>query len=647
MSFKCECALRGFHVSGIGRDFSQARGLALRFGLYLRPWVVLLIASAFTISLPAQVYNNWVNPASGAWEDAGNWSLGTRPAANQSVVIGNAGYKAVAISSSTVSGYPASLTVSNLTVSAPGSALSTLLLNYAGTSVPLHVGDICTIGANGSLQNYYSSLQVDGSNGVFYGGSFLLADGGKLIQEGGLTVIKPTIEVRNGSINATNATMNLGTLNFGDTFNGTAGNVAQSGGTVLSAGLRMDIGSYTLMGNGTLYVLATTILYGAAANFTQINGTNYGEVDQRGGVYHLYEGLLHGNDLHFTGNGNFFQHGGTAELASMEIYGTQGGPNYQLEAGNLHCGNLDITGRYRQYGGTLTLTNGLFMPGGIFDLVGGTVFMPSMVISNAGLFNHFGGTNVVAGDAELYNTGILFNSGRFSSANLGVGAGASIGQNSGSNEVSGVLSVTGSYFLSSGVLTVNGVWMRGTLSIGGYGGGNPAPLFINNGLINFGGTISVSSYQNSMGQLGLNANGTISLGSQPLVLRFANSSDLNWDANSTLIIDGWNSSLHANEHHIYFGSSAAGLTAQQLSQIQFRNPLGHAGTFFAAILSTGEIVPVGFLASQRTANTLVLEWAGGGALQSSTNVNGPYVNLPVSSPYTNLFTEPTRFFRVR
>jgi len=331
----------------------------------------------------------------------------------------------------------------------------------------------------------------------------------------------------------------------------------------------------------------------------------------------------------------------------MEVYGTQGGPNYTLEAGNLGCGNLDIAGRYRQYGGTLTLTNGLFMSGGIFDLVGGTVFMPSMVISNSGLFNHFLGTNLVAGDVQLYNTSLQFEGGRFSSANLGVGAGASLGQPSGSNEVSGVLSITGSYYLGGGVLTVNGLWMRGALSIGGYGGGNPQPLFLNNGLINFGGTLAVSSSKTSMGQLGLSTNGTISLGSQPLVLRFADSSELNWDANSTLTIDGWNSSLHANAHHIYFGSSSDGLTPQQLARIQFRNPLGHVGTFSAGILSTGEVVPVGFLVTERTDAALVFEWAGGGALQSSTNVTGPYVNLPVSSPYTNLFTEPTRFFRVR
>jgi hypothetical protein len=581
--------------------------------------------------------NSWTSLTSGNWQDASSWALGILPAGNQSVSIANAGYKAVSISSSTVSGFPASMTVSNLSVSAPSDALSVLLLNYAGTSVPLHVLDVCTIGANGSLQNYYSSLQVDGSNGVFYGGPFVVTDGGQFIQEGGLSVIKPTMEVRNGSINATNATMNIGALNLGDTFTGTSGNVSQSGGTVLSGILNIDIGTYTLLDHGTLYVLDGTTLRGSY--FTQISGTNFGNVKMNPGVYHFYDGLMRGKDWSFTGNGNFFQHGGTAEFATMEVYGTQGGPNYQLESGILGCGKLDITGRFRQYGGTLFLTNGLYMPAGIYDFVGGTVVMPSMTISNAGLFNHFGGTNLVAGDVALYNTGIVFNNGRFTSANLGVGVGASIGQFSGSNEVSGVLSITGNYFMESGVLTVNGVYLRGTLGIYGAGG-NPLPLFLNHGLINFGGTLNISSSQNSMGQLGLATNGTLNISGPLITVRFADSSTLQWDPNSTLVIDGWNGA------RIYFGSSASGLTPQQLAQIQFRNPLNHVGTFSAAILSTGQIVPIGFLASRPAATAQALEWAAG-TLQSSTNVTGPYFDLPVTSPYTNPFIEPRRFFRLR
>ncbi len=110
-----------------------------------------------------------------------------------------------------------------------------------------------------------------------------------MIEEGGLTVITPTVELQNGSINATNATMNLGALDAGYSLTGTSGSFYQSGGTVLSAGLRIDAGNYTLDG-GTLYAQDKTILENSAAHFDQISGTNCGDVQMTGGFYHFYEG---------------------------------------------------------------------------------------------------------------------------------------------------------------------------------------------------------------------------------------------------------------------------------------------------------------------------------------------------------------------
>ena len=71
--------------------------------------------------------------------------------------------------------------------------------------------------------------------------------------------------------------------------------------------------------------------------------------------------------------------------------------------------------------------------------------------------------------------------------------------------------------------------------------GSP-PVLNNSGLINFGGVLAISTSQNSMGQLGLSTNGTINLGAPSLVVRFADSSALNWDANSRLAIEGWSGS---------------------------------------------------------------------------------------------------------
>lgn len=127
-----------------------------------------------------QLVNDWTNPVSAPWESS-SWSLGVLPAENQTVNITNAGYKAVDIDSETVATFPDSLTMSNLAVSAPSNALSTLLLNYAGLNTPVRVLNGCGIGANGTLQNLYSSFELDG----VAGGALDISGGGAFIQQGG------------------------------------------------------------------------------------------------------------------------------------------------------------------------------------------------------------------------------------------------------------------------------------------------------------------------------------------------------------------------------------------------------------------------------------------------------------------------------
>ena len=50
--------------------------------------------------------------------------------------------------------------VSNLVVAAPTNALSTLLLNYTGLATPLRVLNACTIGTNGTIDNFAGSFEV-------------------------------------------------------------------------------------------------------------------------------------------------------------------------------------------------------------------------------------------------------------------------------------------------------------------------------------------------------------------------------------------------------------------------------------------------------------------------------------------------------
>src|SRR5207237_6008993 len=76
--------------------------------------------------------NSWINPTSGNWDQASNWSLGVLPGSSQSVIITNQGWKAVAINASTPSNFPASMTVTNLTVRGATNTENTLLLNSFG-----------------------------------------------------------------------------------------------------------------------------------------------------------------------------------------------------------------------------------------------------------------------------------------------------------------------------------------------------------------------------------------------------------------------------------------------------------------------------------------------------------------------------------
>jgi hypothetical protein len=140
-------------------------------------------------------------------------------------------------------------------------------------------------------------------------------------------------------------------------------------------------------------------------------------------------------------------------------------------------------------------------------------------------------------------------------------------------------------------------------------------------------------------------------GSGATVLRFRDSRDVPWSG-SPLAILYWSPSTNGfGPDHIFVGTNSQGLTASQLSQVTFANPIGWpAGNYPARMLPTGEIVPgvpppLGFT---RTSNSLILSWVGDYQLVTATNLNGPYVLVPgTSSPFTNTLAEPQRYFRLR
>ena len=103
-----------------------------------------------------------------------------------------------------------------------------------------------------------------------------------------------------------------------------------------------------------------------------------------------------------------------------------------------------------------------------------------------------------------------------------------------------------------------------------------------------GGQLNTGSFAETLGTLSLSDNSTIALGTGVHALTFAASNSATWTSAKTLTITGWTGTAGASgtAGQIFIGSSASGLTAQQISQITFT---GFANG--ATLLSTGELVP--------------------------------------------------------
>lgn len=108
------------------------------------------------------------------------------------------------------------------------------------------------------------------------------------------------------------------------------------------------------------------------------------------------------------------------------------------------------------------------------------------------------------------------------------------------------------------------------------------------------GSFQLDGYSETMGTAALTGDFTIKLGvATTSQLHFANSSAVAWTTGKVLTITEWDgSATGGGTEGIFFGNSAAGLTTDQLAQIQFVNPAGFdAGTYGAQILVSGEVVP--------------------------------------------------------
>jgi hypothetical protein len=672
--------------------------------------LVLVLCCTCSAVFADPLINAWTNPASGNWEDL-KWSLGIRPGPDQSIMLTNQGWKAIAIGPNTVQNFSETLDVSSVILGGYTDSFNTLLLNYAGFETRLIAGSLI-IGTNSGVTMLASVLNVSTNSGtgdisifnVFNQGENAIVNA-HMINLGNLSnpgLGSGTYNQTNGVINAdaisgwSGSTFNqfdgantiVGSLSLGGANSANFAHYRMAGGSLTAGSIELQRGDFNQTGGSV-----TAGLNIAAATYTLSSGTlrlpgitiptaHYG-AQNPGGMMSMDATLLQTGGTNFS-DGAFVVH---------HEYGFPGvglpglGPGRYILSNGVLCVSSTVRswmGSFQQWGGwhtnAGTEVNGDVFPSfvihtGSFTLGGGTLITPSISI-NLGDFTQSAGTNHVSGTIGV-GTGrglatFTLAGGLLTDLNTSIDASstssfgaqhAAFTQSGGTHIVTNLLRLTGAppdyfgssnpsfigvYVLSGGVLNVPDIQMA-TNAVFNHDGGTLTA----SGLLTLGyATWNEKTTGQQFGQLLLSApagtNATFSLPSGNCTLRFATSSSVAWSNQVTLFIDNWNGSPSGGGlHQVIFGSNASGLTAQQLSQIQFRNPAGTSATSPARILSTGEIVPDRFLAARKASNNLVIEWSSG-TLQSATNVTGPYDDVSgATSPYTAPVTGLQRFFRIR
>ena len=663
----------------------------------------LILTSILFPGLPglAQV-NSWTSPSSGNWHDS-SWSLGVLPNSSQSdIMITNSGWKAVAINRTSALNYPDSLNIRRLTVSSPVDSFNTFMLNFSGREWPLRVAESFYLGTNSVFRILDSGLHV---------GNLFTIDG-TVIHTDFSEVSAPLLYVgnnveRGADYNLTNGTLTVSNRLFVGA--NSYGIVRQYGGSNRVAEFRLGYGNYQLHGGnltanalkmGSQFSLFDQYDGSVSITNTLVIGENDGSFNPPfniTGRYTLSNGTLrvpsirvgtHKDSSEYGGGeGAFVQYGGSNVTDSLYL-GARGTANtfhinYTLGGGTLLSSATTLAEGHDvsfSHSGGLHIVNGRLNVRGLWDPLstdnrgpqyglwpGATLKSHSLDVAQ-GLFFQVGGSNEVAGDLLVaagahIPTEYILRSGVITSSNTVVRGGyygERFRHEDGDHVVRGVLDMLG-FYAESNIYDFSG----GRLVAPHISLYHCAFNHLGNGVVSNSssvtmsggrwaeyndGTINLGTLRLESGVVGYDS--IITLYGNVITFRFLSSAAIPWSPDGRLLIPSWRGSTSGGgNHQIIFGTSAIGLTAQQLSQIRFRNPAGFPpGDYPARILATGEIVPTPQLPVMftRDGSRMVLEWPAGYTLQSATNVSGPFTDINTASPYEiQTGTEGQRYFRLR
>jgi hypothetical protein len=423
--------------------------------------------------------NSWTNNLSGKWETGPNWSLRAAPYSGHSVIlITNAGTKTVSNDATTAAGFPSTLTISNLVLSAPGVGTNTLLLAHGGTSTPLLIRNNLTINKGGELVINNAAVTIEALSGVAMAldGAATLVDGQLTGGNGSAQFLignngPGALTVSNGNLQAyyiivgANAGSDgiwriAGGTNFINTTLDLADSLTATGSIFMTGGLLSVPNAYIgLFGKGHLAVSNGTFLC-------------YGQ------------GLVGSQD---GAQGNFTAMGGTSTFSSMMIAENSMAAGAVLVGGTALVqvnGPFDNRGTVTVAGGRLNIlgqfdseatNNALIVNGGQFAATNDSSFLTRVTVSNGTflardvfLGNQKTGAFTVAG-------GVVALPSSFNGFSVGVNGGTGVVSQIGGQIIltNTDLNIGGLFSPAVGRMTIsNGTTQARYVYVGGQGDGN-------------------------------------------------------------------------------------------------------------------------------------------------------------------------------
>jgi len=341
--------------------------------------LAVLVYLAFNPAVHAQD-NYWDFDGSDFWDVAGRWSLGIRPTNTHWVFITNATTKTVTIDAFTSGSFPESLTISNLTLSAPAGTVNTLLLDSPGLAVPLTISNAFTLGKGGVLRITNGAVEVQGSGS----GSFFV-DGIVRLDTGNLTVTNSWTTIGNTGIGA--LTNFLGRLSLEAMlvgyWGGSRGSVTLTGGTNQLLG-QMGIG-YFADSTGSVLVTGGQLI--VTNSWTYVGRSGRGELTISNGLVRLDDTYL-GRDAGSLGNltvagGQTYVTNAASAAALNVLRGT-----LTLTGGTLTVNQLILTNSE----GTVSFADGILNSGGA-SIDNGANFLVGNMAGGSATWRLLGGTH--------------------------------------------------------------------------------------------------------------------------------------------------------------------------------------------------------------------------------------------------------------